>query len=159
MILGPPPPRDLGPYRRRLLAPEVAEWLRPPPLRPLRAGDVLPLLERDIDHWRRHGWGAWMVYDGEAFAGRAGLCFTEVEGDKEVEVAWSILPASQGRGLATAAAQRALAWAPELEIDRVVALTLPHNAASRRVMEKAGMTFERDVQHAGLPHVLYSFIT
>jgi RimJ/RimL family protein N-acetyltransferase len=27
--------------------------------------------------------------------------------------------------------------------------------ASRRVMEKLGMAYERDVVHAGLPHVLY----
>jgi RimJ/RimL family protein N-acetyltransferase len=36
-----------------------------------------------------------------------------------------------------------------------VSFTLPHNAASRRVMEKAGLTYERDITHAGLPHVLY----
>jgi RimJ/RimL family protein N-acetyltransferase len=29
------------------------------------------------------------------------------------------------------------------------------NAASRAVMEKLGMTYERHVEHAGLPHVLY----
>lgn len=37
----------------------------------------------------------------------------------------------------------------------LVAFTLPHNAASRRVMEKAGFAYERDTEHAGLPHVLY----
>ena len=28
-------------------------------------------------------------------------------------------------------------------------------AASRRVMEKVGFTYEGDIEHAGLPHVLY----
>ena len=37
----------------------------------------------------------------------------------------------------------------------VVAFTLPDNTASRRVMEKLGMTYERDIVHADLPHVLY----
>jgi ribosomal-protein-alanine N-acetyltransferase len=37
----------------------------------------------------------------------------------------------------------------------VVAFTLPTNWASRRVMEKVGFTFERDIVHAGLRHVLY----
>ena len=36
-----------------------------------------------------------------------------------------------------------------------MALTLPHNAASRRVMEKVGFGYDRDIVHAGLAHVLY----
>jgi RimJ/RimL family protein N-acetyltransferase len=36
-----------------------------------------------------------------------------------------------------------------------VAVTLTTNTASRRVMEKLGMNYERDIEHAGLPHVLY----
>ena len=34
-------------------------------------------------------------------------------------------------------------------------MTLPDNHASRRVMEKIGLRFDRDVVHRGLPHVLY----
>jgi len=37
----------------------------------------------------------------------------------------------------------------------VVAVTLPVNARSRRVMEKVGMTYDRDWLHADIPHVLY----
>ena len=37
----------------------------------------------------------------------------------------------------------------------IVAFTLTTNGASRRVMEKLGFRFERDIIHAGLPHVLY----
>ncbi len=33
--------------------------------------------------------------------------------------------------------------------------TLPDNLASRRVMGKAGFAYEREIEHAGLPHVLY----
>jgi RimJ/RimL family protein N-acetyltransferase len=36
-----------------------------------------------------------------------------------------------------------------------VALTLPHNERSRRVMTKVGMTFDREIEHGGVPHVLY----
>ena len=157
MELRAPSLRDLANYRTLLLDPAVHAWLRPPPLRPMGEGDVLATLEGDIAHWRRHEWGPWAVLtDDERYAGRAGLCWTEVEGRREVEIAWSILPAWQGRGLATAAAQRALDWAGALGIDRVVALTLVENAASRRVMEKAGLVFERELLHAGLPHVLFA---
>jgi [ribosomal protein S5]-alanine N-acetyltransferase len=40
-------------------------------------------------------------------------------------------------------------------VGSVVAFTLTDNTASRRVMEKLGMTYERDIVHADLPHVLY----
>jgi RimJ/RimL family protein N-acetyltransferase len=42
-----------------------------------------------------------------------------------------------------------------LEFDDVVAFTVHGNAASRAVMEKLGMAYEREVEHVGLPHVLY----
>jgi RimJ/RimL family protein N-acetyltransferase len=37
----------------------------------------------------------------------------------------------------------------------VVCFTLTTNRASQRVMEKAGFEYERDIVHAGLPHVFY----
>jgi len=40
-------------------------------------------------------------------------------------------------------------------LTEVVSFTLPHNTASRRVMEKLGFDFEREFYHASLPHVLY----
>lgn len=155
MELAPPTLRDLGDYRRLFTDPEVAAWVRPPPLRPMGDGELRARLDADVQQWRQQGWGPWVVREDGAFAGRAGLCWTEVEGRREVELAWSIVPDLQGRGLATACARRALEWAPALGIERVVALTLVDNAASRRVMEKAGMAFGREVVHAGLPHVLY----
>ena len=153
--LAAPSLRELGDYRRLFLDPEVTRWLRPPPLRPMGEGDVIALLERDIQHWRQHRWGPWVVRSGGAFAGRAGLNWTMVDGQREVELAWSIVPALHGRGLATDAARRGLERAREVGLERVVALTLVENAASRRVMEKAGLVFERELLHVGLPHVLY----
>jgi hypothetical protein len=36
-----------------------------------------------------------------------------------------------------------------------VALTLPANFASRRVIERAGLGFSGEVEHAGMTHLLY----
>jgi RimJ/RimL family protein N-acetyltransferase len=36
-----------------------------------------------------------------------------------------------------------------------VAFTLPTNTGSRRVMEKLGFHYEREISRAGLAHVLY----
>jgi RimJ/RimL family protein N-acetyltransferase len=113
---------------------------------------------RNLDHWDRHGFGLWVFRDRNdlRFAGRGGLRRVLVEGAGEVELAYGFMPEFWGRGLATEVARAILALASEhLGLDDVACFTLPTNLASRRVMEKAAFTFERDVIHAGLPHVLY----
>jgi [ribosomal protein S5]-alanine N-acetyltransferase len=156
VIVRPPESRDEASYRRLLFDPRVAPWLRPPPLRPFTEADPPALLVRDLRHWESHGWGPWVVEAGEgAFAGRAGLNTTRVAGEQAVELAWALVGEAQGRGLATSAASAAVAEARALGLAEVVSFTLPDNVASRRVMEKAGLTFARDITHSGLPHVLY----
>jgi len=43
----------------------------------------------------------------------------------------------------------------QLGLGDIVTFTLATNPASRRIMEKVGCKFERDIVHSGLPHVLY----
>ena len=43
----------------------------------------------------------------------------------------------------------------DLGLRELVSFTLPDNTGSRRVMEKLGFSHDRDIIHAGLPHVLY----
>jgi ribosomal-protein-alanine N-acetyltransferase len=88
--------------------------------------------------------------------GRGGLQHTFVAGVNEIEVAWAIVPQRWGEGLATELARAAVDVAfDDLGLNQLVAFTLPSNVASRRVMEKAGFIFEREIVHVGLPHVLY----
>jgi ribosomal-protein-alanine N-acetyltransferase len=74
----------------------------------------------------------------------------------DVEVGYSLDPPYWGRGLATeiaaACVERARA---DLRLTTVVALTQPANARSQRVLEKIGMSRERELLHAGAPHPLY----
>jgi RimJ/RimL family protein N-acetyltransferase len=51
--------------------------------------------------------------------------------------------------------RHALGAAAERGIVNVVAFTRVDNLASQRVMQKLGLTYEREFEHAGLPHVLY----
>ncbi len=119
---------------------------------------ALQALARWSGHWTAHGFGLWVARDrasGE-LVGRGGLSMFVVDGRAEVEVGWAIAADRWGEGLASelGAAALAVADAP-LGVRGVVSLTLHDNAASRRVMEKLGLRYERDVEHAGLPHVLY----
>jgi RimJ/RimL family protein N-acetyltransferase len=100
----------------------------------------------------------WALFErpGEEFAGRGGLQYTDVLGTRAVEVGWAIVPERWGRGLATELAMTSVEVAfSSLRLREVIAFTLPDNIASRRVMEKAGFAYEREIFHAGLPHVLY----
>jgi len=115
-------------------------------------------LRRHLDHWDRYGYGLWAFRDRTfgRFVGRAGLYNTHVDGSDEVELAYALMAEYWGRGLATEVAKEILAVAFEqLGLTDLVCFTLATNRASQRVMEKAGFEYERDVVHAGQPHVLY----
>jgi ribosomal-protein-alanine N-acetyltransferase len=86
----------------------------------------------------------------------AGLHTDQVEDEPVVEVGWSITPARWGEGLASEAARGSLAWGFEVAgLREIVSFGLLDNLGSRRVMEKIGLTYERDFIRAGLPHALY----
>ncbi len=115
-------------------------------------------LHRHLDHWDRHGYGLWVFRDREdgRFVGRAGLHNANVGGEDEVELAYALMAEFWSRGLATEMAEGILTVAFEqLRLTEVVCFTLTTNRASQRVMEKAGFEYERDITHAGLPHVFY----
>ena len=115
-------------------------------------------LEFKVGHWERQGFGMWMFHErasGE-FVGRGGLQMIEVGGGLEVEVGYTVRAEYAGLGYATEMARAIVdVDAPRVGATNLVAFTLPDNIASRRVMEKAGFAFERDIVHEGREMVLY----
>jgi RimJ/RimL family protein N-acetyltransferase len=119
-------------------------------------------------HWAQHGFGEWVVeIPGEAaFIGAVGLETVSYEAHftPAVEGAWRLARSYWGKGYATEAARAALDYGfEELGLEEIVAVTVPDNWRSRRVMERLGMTRrpEDDFDHPNLPegplkrHVLY----
>jgi RimJ/RimL family protein N-acetyltransferase len=157
LIVRPPLPEDGDDYHAHFSKEPIERWLRPPPLPPFDADVIDRLLADDRRHWELHGFGPWVLVEQESgrFAGRGGLAWTTVEDRLAVELPWTIEPRLQGRGLATEAALAATAWASELGLDELIALTLPTNRASQRVAEKAGLVREGECEHAGLRHLLF----
>jgi RimJ/RimL family protein N-acetyltransferase len=142
---------------RLLRDPRVGRWLWPT-VEPPSENDLLGSVGAMLAHWEHHGFGPWLLRDRitDELVGRGGLQYTQVAERDEVEVGWTIVPERWGQGLATELALTAARVAfGELGLRQIVAFTLPHNLASRRVMEKAGFRYEREIEHAGLPHVLY----
>lgn len=107
-------------------------------------------------HWLLRGYGLWALEEKAtgAFLGRAGLW--RPEGWPGLEVGWTVDPERWGEGFATEAGRASLAWAfDHLDAEEVISLTLPHNAASRRVMDKLGLRYDRDEHVAGHDQVIY----
>jgi RimJ/RimL family protein N-acetyltransferase len=101
-------------------------------------------------HWDEHGFGLWATEDkGSArFIGFIGL--TTHAWWPGVEVGWRLDQAFWGRGLASEGAAASLRHGfEELGLEEIISIHDPENVASRRVMEKNGMTFQ---QEAVLPH-------
>jgi ribosomal-protein-alanine N-acetyltransferase len=86
--------------------------------------------------------------------GAAGL--QHLEGGPEVEVGYRFLKGHWGQGYATESAQASIYFGfDEVGLDRIVAVALETNIASRRVLEKCGLR-EVGLTHVyGLEHVKY----
>jgi RimJ/RimL family protein N-acetyltransferase len=115
-------------------------------------------LARNLAHWETHGFGLWLLQrlDAPGIIGRACLRHLLVDGVDEVELGYGFYPAHWGQGLATEIALACVAIGFErLGCGSLVALTRPTNVASQRVMSKAGLQFEREIEHGGEPHVLF----
>jgi len=157
MVLERLTPDHAGEECRLLLDPRVGAtlWARRTP--PTEA-EIVDGLAAKAAHWDRHGFGVWLLRDRETgeMVGRGGLQYTYTAGLQDVEAAWAIVPERWRQGLATELANACVdVGFGQLALRSIVAFTLPDNIASRRVMEKAGFEYERDIVHAEMPHVLY----
>jgi ribosomal-protein-alanine N-acetyltransferase len=126
-------------------------------------------IERVHDHFAQHGFGFWALgVPGVApFIGFVGLAVPRFEAHFTpcVEIGWRIAAEYWNRGYATEAAKAGVAFGfATLGLKEIVAFTVPENVASRRVMEKLGMSHDAadDFDHPSLPvghrlrrHVLY----
>ncbi len=118
--------------------------------------------------WHRHGHpkhpelGLWATIHKESgkFIGRCGLLPWTIEGQYDVEVAYTIVQEYWGQGLGTEAAKGILHYGFEqLHLPRLICLIDPDNMASQRVAEKMGMTLEKKVdgyEGDNVPFFVYS---
>jgi [ribosomal protein S5]-alanine N-acetyltransferase len=103
------------------------------------------------------GLGFWALEErgGGRLVGGIGLVPLAWKGP-ELELAYHVVPSAWGRGFATEAAEALLAAAWKAGLDHVVAVAMPGNVASRRVMEKLGMNLEGPTRYRDLNVVRYS---
>lgn len=121
-----------------------------PDPRPSPPERIATLLEGDLAHWTQHEVGRWCVWQNGA---RIGMCGLTVKPEYEgLNISYHLHPEYWGRGTASALVRGMMDLAPVLPAwNRVYALVRPANAASIRVLEKAGYRLDGTVVHEGHP--------
>ena len=155
LIGRPVAPADFAALRRLHADPAVMRTLSADG-RIVPEAHTLSLIERFVAHWREHGDGVWLfrAADDERFIGYAGLLRRVLDGAPECELLYAVSSAEWRQGHATEMARAVVFYAfGERREPSVVALVLPENIGSRRVIETLGFALEKTVTHAGLPHL------
>jgi ribosomal-protein-alanine N-acetyltransferase len=107
--------------------------------------------------FREKGFGLWGAYAREdsPLIGFCGYWF--FHDPPQLQLLYGVAPAHWGKGFATELAKAMIRYGfEEAAFDRVIASTDAPNLASLRVMEKAGMTFDRRVFVNGLDTIYYT---
>ncbi len=164
LLLRPWRDDDVEPFAAMFDDPAVMEFLMPVADR----AAIEAIVGRVRAHFDRHGFGWWAAELKEtgAFIGFIGLSHIPFEAHftPAVEIGWRLASAYWGQGYATEGARAALAAAFTQLSPEIVAITVPANARSRRLMERIGMTHDPadDFDHPRLAeghplrrHVLY----
>lgn len=163
-----PPTIETARLRLRPLSPGDADdlhrlWMEPGVRRYLWDDEVIPrervvsIVAESVASFASRGYGLWGASprEGEAFLGFCG--FWHFREPPRPELLYGIDPACWNRGFATEAARAVMKYGfEELSFGRIEASTDAANAASARVMERAGMSFWKRETTNGLDTVFYA---
>lgn len=128
-------------------------------------GESPPSIEAERNNIEAHikkyyqtgSFGFWATIFKESgkFIGRCGLLTSQIAGKDEIEIGYLLDRNFWGKNLATEAACGILDFAfQRLDLKRIVAVIHPENLASKKVAEKAGMVYERNVSYKTHAEVL-----
>jgi ribonuclease HII len=124
---------------------------------PITREETEAALKSIISHWERRGTGRWAVTDKASgrLIGWAGLRLLE----GTPEVVYLLTKDYWGNGLATEVARACLSYGfDRRHFGRIVAIAMPANLASQRVMEKLGMRREGEARYYGYDVVRYAIL-
>lgn len=154
LTLCPLEPNDAGVLHRIYQSEGVLRYFPNPVPPPLEK--VQRFIAGQQVHWEKYGYGDWgVVPDGESeIIGWAGLQFLpELD---ETEVGFLLDCPFWGKGYATEAALASLQFGFErFGLDHIIALVHPENLASRRVIEKCGMSYMETLSLWGIELMRY----
>ena len=120
--------------------------------------DAEDRIQKNLRRYAEDGIGQWalLLKPKNKFAGYCGLVRQEIDGNREIEVGYSLARHAQGQGIATEAARACMNYGfTTLGEDRIISLIRPENIPSWRVAERNGMAVEKETEFVGLPHLVY----
>lgn len=108
------------------------------------------ITEKYVASYERDGFGLYAV-ELKGAGTPVGICgLIKREGLEDVDVGFAFLPRYAGLGYASESAAAVMAHGrTAFGIGRIVAITTPNNLRSIRVLEKAGLRFERLIRLSG----------
>ena len=110
------------------------------------------ITEDVLGDYKKHGFGRLAIEwkATQTFIGFAGLKY--LEDLKEVDLGYRLRSEYWGKGIATEAGRASLALGfSKLDLKRIIAMVLPGNTKSERVIEKLGMTYIENIIEEGEP--------
>lgn len=137
-----PDMQDYDPFHAILSCPDVSRfsnWVENP-----ERGDVERPLKWMCAAFPKGKGCAWMIEDGETAALLGAVRFNSIDSRTRcAEVGYELHPSAWGKGYMVEALEAVIAcgFGP-FRLNRLEAWTLPGNAASDRVLEKAGFRYE-----------------
>jgi ribosomal-protein-alanine N-acetyltransferase len=160
LILRRQVPDDLDALWELYCDPQVTKYI---PDAPRTREEAREELEWHMNgHPLRPELGLWatILKENGKFIGRSGLLPWTIDGQDEVEVAYTIARPYWGRGLGSEAAAGILRYGFEaLGLPRLICLIDPEHVASQRVAEKIGMKLEKRVDGIdgdNIPTLIYA---
>lgn len=134
--------------------PDVQKYLSPNNKRTREQLETL--LQRWNQYWKDRGFSVWCVgrKDDGKMIGYCGLQYFDKT--PEIEIVFAFLKDHWGKGFAAESAAAGLHYGFEkLSRDKIFAATDPQNTASRRVLEKLGMCYNKKQPHYEMNTVTY----
>lgn len=123
---------------------------------PIPKEDVKKSIESFVQHWQR-GYGIWAIVqqDLSKMIGYCGLRYLNEL--NEVELLYGLAKTYWGRGIITQAAKASISYGFDVaNINKIIAMVLPDNDASKRVIEKVGFHYEKQIHIFNLDVLYYS---
>ncbi len=101
--------------------------------------------------------GYWIIQHGETGAFIGWLALKKLSKTKDYEIGFRLMRSAWGKGYATEGSRKLLDYAFwDLGLTKVLAVAMPENKASRRVLEKLGLNFQGTGEYYETHCVLYS---
>jgi len=135
--------------------PEVMRFITGTPETPEQTGRMIELVK---GRWAQYGfsWWAFIERDSGRLIGAGCIQYLGRAPANPHEIGWRLVPDKWGQALALEAAQAMAGWAFEtLRAPLLVAVCLPENANSARVMQKLGMRYRGEETWYERPHAAW----